>query len=53
LEDFLNIKLARIIVRPDAVERYKSDTGVHYFDFFEPAMEAYNYSSQSSVVSSH
>jgi Sulfotransferase family len=52
LEHFLNIKLARIIVRPDAVERYKHDKGVHYFDFFEQAMKAYNYSSQKSEVSS-
>jgi Sulfotransferase family len=52
LEDFLNIKLARIIVRPDAVERWKHDKDVHYFNFFEGAMKAYNYSDQNSVVSS-
>ncbi len=49
LEDFLNIKLARIIVRPDAVERWKQDKGVHYFDFFEPAMKAYNYETRLKV----
>jgi hypothetical protein len=50
LEDFLDIKLARIIVRPDAVDRWKYDKDIHYFDFFEPAMKAYNYSGQNSVV---
>ncbi|MCA9836417.1 MAG: sulfotransferase [Trueperaceae bacterium] len=43
LEDYLGIKLGRIIVRPDAIERWKSDKGTHYFDFFEPAMKAYGY----------
>ncbi len=43
LEAFLGIPLARIIVRPDSVERYKTDTGVNYFDFFEPAMREYQY----------
>jgi hypothetical protein len=43
LEDFLEIPLARIIVRPDAVDRWKSDTGKNYFDFFEPAMREYGY----------
>ncbi len=43
LEAFLGIKLARIPVRPDAVGRWKTDTGVNYFDFFAPAMKAYGY----------
>jgi hypothetical protein len=43
LEAFLGIPLARIIVRPDPVERYKRDDGVNHFDFFEPAMREYNY----------
>jgi hypothetical protein len=43
LEDYLGIKLGRIIVRPDAVERWKYDSGVNYFDFFEPAMREYGY----------
>jgi Sulfotransferase family len=45
LEDFLGIPLGRIIVRPDAIERYKHDQGTHYFDFFAEAMRAYGYSS--------
>jgi hypothetical protein len=43
LEAFLGIPLARIIVRPDSVQRYRGDTGVNYFDFFEPAMREYQY----------
>jgi hypothetical protein len=43
LEAFLGIPLARIIVRPDSLERYKHDTSVNYFDFFEPAMREYHY----------
>ncbi|MAU13322.1 MAG: hypothetical protein CL607_26120 [Anaerolineaceae bacterium] len=43
LETFLEIPLARIIVRPEAVDRWKKDDGVNYYDFFEPAMREYNY----------
>lgn len=43
LEDFLEIKLGRIIVRPEAVDRWRTDDGVNYFDFFEPAMREYGY----------
>lgn len=43
LEEFLGIDLAKIIVRPDAVGRYKLDKGVNYFDFFAPAMAEYRY----------
>ncbi len=43
LEAFVGIKLGRIIVRPDSIERWKLDKGSHYFDFFEPAMKAYGY----------
>ena len=43
LEEFLCIPLARIEVRPDAVNRYLSDPEPSYFDFFEPAMKEYNY----------
>jgi hypothetical protein len=43
LEEYLGVKLGRIIVRPDAVERWRSDTGTHYFDFFKPAMDAHGY----------
>ena len=38
LEEYLEIPLARIIVRPDSVGRWRTDDGQHYFDFFEPAM---------------
>jgi hypothetical protein len=43
LEDFLGMKLAKIVVRPDAVDRWKQDDGVNYFDFFGPAMQEYGY----------
>ena len=43
LEDFLGIPLARIIVRPDSIGRYKQDDGVNYFDVVEPAMRANGY----------
>jgi hypothetical protein len=43
LENFLGIPLARIIVRPDSIDRWREDTGVNYFDFFAPAMNEYGY----------
>lgn len=43
LEDFLGFRLARIIVRPDSIDRWKDDSGVNYFDFFAPAMREYGY----------
>lgn len=44
LEAFLGIPLARIVVRPDAVGRWKTDPGVHDFEFLKPAMREYGYS---------
>lgn len=43
LEDFLDIHLGRIPVRPEAIGRYKNDEGITYFDFFETAMLEYGY----------
>jgi hypothetical protein len=43
LEDFLHIKLAKIIVNSEAVDRWRHDNGVNYFDFFAPAMREYGY----------
>lgn len=43
LEDFLGLPLATIPVKPEAVDRWKTDEGVNYFDFFEPAMLEYGY----------
>lgn len=45
LEDFLELRLAKIPVHPETVGRYLQDDGVNYFDFFEPAMLAYGYES--------
>ncbi len=43
LEDFLGIKLAKIPVRTDPVGRWKTDDGVHDFDFLAPAMKEHGY----------
>ncbi|MGI6208272.1 MAG: sulfotransferase family protein [Anaerolineae bacterium] len=43
LSDYLGIKLAKIRVMPEAVGRWRTDTGVHRFDFLEPAMREYGY----------
>ena len=43
LEAYLGMPLARVPVNPEAVGRYKTDEGVNYFDFFEPAMIEYGY----------
>jgi hypothetical protein len=43
LEDYLGIPLGRIIVRPDAVERYRLDNDNHDFDFFAPELAQYGY----------
>jgi len=43
LERFLGIKLAKIPVKPEALDRWKTDDDVNYFDFFEPAMREYGY----------
>lgn len=43
LEAYLGIPLGRIIVRPDAVGRYKFDDQTHDFDFFAPALADYGY----------
>ena len=44
LEAFLEIPLARIIVRKDPVGRWKTDTERHHFDFFDEAMSFHGYS---------
>ncbi len=43
LEDYLGIPLGRIIVRPDALERYRLDDGHHDFDFFAQELAQYGY----------
>ena len=43
LEDFLGIPLARIIVRPDAVGRWKKDPGPYSFEFLAEAMRENGY----------
>ena len=43
LEQFLDIPLARIIVRKDPIGRWKTDAECHDFDFFDEAMAAHGY----------
>jgi hypothetical protein len=43
LEAFLGIPLARIPVRPEAVDRWRQDERINYYDFFGPAMRQYGY----------
>lgn len=43
LEEFLGFPLARIATKGDAVGRWRSDEGEHYFDFLETAMRRYGY----------
>jgi hypothetical protein len=43
LEDYLGMPLARVPVYPESIGRYKTDEGVNYFDFLEPAMIEYGY----------
>ena len=43
LESYLGVTLARIPVNPDAVGRWKTDTGPNYYDFFSHAMERSGY----------
>jgi len=43
LEDFLGLPLVTIPVKPEAVDRWKTDGGVNHFDFFEPAMREHGY----------
>ena len=43
LEKYLGFKLAKIPVKPETVGRWKKDTGVHYFDFFESDLIEHGY----------
>jgi len=43
LEEFLGIKLARIPVNPEVIGRWKTDEGVHDFDFFAEPLREYRY----------
>lgn len=43
VEAYLGIPLARIIVRPDAVGRWRKDTEKHDFDFFQADLKHYGY----------
>ena len=49
LEAFLGIPLVRIEVRRDPVGRWKTDEGVHHFDFFEESLLELGYEFPVSV----
>ena len=38
LEEFLEVPLARVILRKDSIGRWKTDKGKHFFPFFKPAL---------------
>lgn len=46
LEKFLGIPMAKIEMRPDSVGRYKTDDGVHMFDFFQAEMDELGYEAE-------
>ena len=43
ISDYLGIPIAKIEMRPDSVGRYRTDDGVHMFDFFEGDMKDLGY----------
>jgi hypothetical protein len=43
LEKFLGFELVKIPVHPEAIDRWKQDEGVNYYDFLAPAMVEYGY----------
>ncbi len=43
LEAFLGVPLARVVVRPETVGRWKTDTGNHDYDFFRDELIQYGY----------
>lgn len=50
LEKFLGIKLAKIPVRLDSIDRWKTDAETNYFDFLTPAMRKYKYEIPAAVT---
>jgi hypothetical protein len=49
LEAFLGVPMAKIPVRREPVGRWKTDEGVHYYDFFEEDMRELGYEFPVSV----
>lgn len=43
LEAYLGFKVAKIPVRVGSIDRWKTDNGESYFDFFEPNMREFDY----------
>ncbi len=51
LEGYLGLKLARIPVQTETVGRWRTDEGINYYDFLEPAMREYGYEFPSAASS--
>ncbi len=51
LQAYLGIPMARIIVRPETVGRWKADTGRHDYDFFTDDIAELGYESPSPTMS--
>ncbi|HEY3290465.1 MAG TPA: sulfotransferase [Anaerolineae bacterium] len=43
LQTYLGFPLGKIIIRPEAVGRWKTDTGTHFFNFFQDDMTELGY----------
>lgn len=50
LQEYFGFPMAKIIVRPETVGRYKTDTGTHYYDFFKDDMLELGYTFDSQSI---
>lgn len=50
LENYLGLKLARIPVRPEAVDRWRTAEESSYYDFLAPAMQEYGYEMPDNLL---
>lgn len=50
LEDYLGLKLARIPVRPEVVDRWRTAEESSYYDFLAPAMQEYGYEVPDNLI---
>lgn len=48
LSEFLGFHMEKIPMRPDSVGRYKTDEGVHMFEFFKPELVELGYPAEES-----
>jgi hypothetical protein len=50
LEDYLGLKLARIPVQPEVVDRWRTAEESSYYDFLAPAMQEYGYERPDNLL---